>query len=148
MSKTIKVIDLYIMMAEGKEMPKQVKYNGIIYTYHEINKHLLRYEEDDGEHREFFHYLCGSINNLNDKLEIIEEESEIDIQSIEGIEVEVISQCDNWLQDENEEITEEINPYIIDCIRKNTLKFYNKINELNKAVKQLDHQINNKGKEK
>ena len=62
-----------------------------------------------------------NFENLNDEVEIIEEEPEIDIQGI--VELDKISEFNTTATIGNH---------------------FNKINELVRAIKQLDNQINNK----
>ena len=65
--KTIKVIDLLNKIANGEEVPKKIKYEGIEYThidnycYVDKNSRLLSYEIYAEQHR------------LNDEIEIIED---------------------------------------------------------------------------
>lgn len=85
MSKTIRVIDLLNKIANGEEVPYKVKYNGIIFTYNSSNKQGLKYVDLNKENEVFYRYLTGVVNKLTDEVEIIEEQEEIDIQSIEEI---------------------------------------------------------------
>ena len=118
MSKIIKVIDLLNKIANG-EIPSEIKYKNRIYKYDS--------NEKDYMHEDVFNcydYLIGNnfkdLDNLNDTVEIIEEQEEIDIQSIEEIEPAMNG-----------------NAYVID----------NKtwtLNQVIKAVKQLDKKIKEK----
>lgn len=81
MSKTIKVIDLLNKIANGEEVPEKIKHNG---TEHNLNKITGWYQSID---------VIGNINEwfiskyrLNDEVEIIEEQQDIDIQSIKELE--------------------------------------------------------------
>ena len=109
MNKTIKVIDLFVKISNGEEVPEKIK----------VFNHIFKRELDiDG----VSYYLDGSlpllslINStavLNTEVEIIEEELEIDIQGIKEL-----SDYNNGIGQNKE-----------------------KINELIKAVKQLDKKI-------
>lgn len=81
----MKIIDLLNKIANGEEVPKKVRYNGIIYGYNNSNKHGLRYCDLEDDINTTFCFLITNINSLNDEVEIIEEQ-DIDIQSIEEIE--------------------------------------------------------------
>ena len=85
MSKAIRVIDLLNKIANGEEVPYKVKYNGIIFTYNSSNKQGLKYVDLNKENEVFYRYLTGVVNKVTDEVEIIEEQEEIDIQSIEDI---------------------------------------------------------------
>ena len=67
--------------------------------------------------------------------EIIEEP-----KKIEKLDVALLGQCDNWLRCPTNKVTKqdvELNPYIIDNIRENTLYFQRKINELIDVINEL-----------
>lgn len=51
----------------------------------------------------------------------------------EKLDMVLLGQCDNWLQptiETDEKIRAELNPYVIDIIRENTLEIQHKFNEL------------------
>lgn len=73
--------------------------------------------------------------NLDNEVEIIEEP-----KKIEKLDVALLGQCDNWLRCPTNKVTKqdvELNPYIIDNIRENTLYFQRKINELIDEINNL-----------
>lgn len=111
MNKEIEVIDLLNKIANGEEVPKKIKYKDFEYIYaKEIG--WYRRIDDIGTYDEWF----INKNRLHDIVEIIEEQEEIDIQSIEEIQFP-----DNTnLRDPRDLI----------------------INQLVKAVKKLDKDIN------
>ena len=84
MSKTIKVIDLLNKIANGEEVPEKIKFEGDILKYDrgiQDYKGILRTGSGS-----FFNYLFVNRSTslfINDTVEIIEEQEEIDIQSIE-----------------------------------------------------------------
>lgn len=141
MSKTIKVIDLLNMIAKGEEPPEKIVIVGHRYKY---NPKTKDYDSDIGFANKDLFLHIGILKELNTIVEIIEEQPKIDIQSIEEFDVALLGQCDNWLQNENHKMKGiEINPYIIDTIKENTLNFQQKINQLIKVVKQLDKRKEN-----
>ena len=135
MSK-IRVIDLLNKIANGEEVPNKVKrINGVIYEYHENSKN---YYDTDIYQNALFDDDIGL--NLNEELEIIEEEPEIDIQGIEETEIKNDGRMD-YFEYFNDGETES--KYSVDY-SKSDLATRKIINQLIKAVKQLDNQINNK----
>ena len=103
----MKVIDLYLKVNRGKEFPKKVKYEGIIYTYNE--------DIDDYTNPDYPNGLMGimdTLDSLNLDVEIIEEDKDIK-------EVELYQDKGNTL------------------IGKNMWSFYYKINELVREVNKL-----------
>ena len=72
------------------------------------------------------------VNIANDEVDIIEDTPKED-KKIEKLDVVLLGQCDNWLQpiiDTDEKIRAELNPYIIEVIKENTLVMQRKINEI------------------
>ena len=70
----MKVIDLLVKISKGEEVPKKIKYDGMIFDYQEDTYEYLCYEENNFS-------LLGYDNPydmLNDKVEIIEEEKKIE----------------------------------------------------------------------
>lgn len=117
MSKTIKVIDLLNKIANGEEVPKFIEHKDIIYEYDKEAKIYYEVNQNIGI------YMAFDTYELNDYIEIIEEQQDIDIQEIIGLDLEKY-QFD---------ITDE---FAVDI----TLK----INQLLDAVKQLDEKIKEK----
>jgi len=114
MNNKIKLIGLFNESAANEEMPKRIKFEGDIFELDEDNVYK---SSENGN------FLTDSINfnlsNLNDYVEILEEE--IDIESIR-------------------ELPENSNPSFYD---ENSIKVNRrKINEILRAVKQLDKKIN------
>lgn len=70
--KTIKIIDLFNMLANFEEMPEKIKYWGIDYSWNRFDKD---YQKGNGEL--LFGNMKG-IYHLNDEIVIIEEEKEIE----------------------------------------------------------------------
>ena len=130
--KIIKIIDLLNKIA-NEEVPDKIKYQDYAWEWTGDDYKTFKYGEEK-------FLLSGREYNwvtefLNDEVEIIEEEKEI-----EKLDVALLGQCDNWLRCPTNEVTKqdvELNPYIIDNIRENTLYFQRKINELIDAVNEL-----------
>ena len=84
MSKTIKVIDLLNKIANGEEVPEKIKYRNCIFreTFGTgINPDYVNYDNTY-----LLEYVSNEADSLNEIVEIIEEQQDIDIQSIEEIE--------------------------------------------------------------
>lgn len=132
----IKIIDLLNKIANGEEVPKKIKWENIIYAYSEYDKDYLEYPFSDEEYKSLFDMRNNILTQfLNDEVEIIEEP-----KKIEKLDVALLGQCDNWLRCPTNKVTKqdvELNPYIIDNIRENTLYFQRKINELIDEINNL-----------
>lgn len=137
MSK-IRVIDLLNKIANGEEVPKKIKCQDCIWKYEESFK---QYKNEN--FRELVKALLGYYQKeavsftlygaLTCEVEIIEEEPEIDIQGIDELEKDF-----TYYEDHSAGITVE------KVLSAAELELANKLNELIKAVKQLDKRINNK----
>lgn len=114
MSKTIKIIDLLNKIANGEEVPIKINYHGDLYVW---SKERQFYELENKN----FIYLSFETKELNDEVEIIEEQEEIDIQSIK-----------------------EMEKMITHGYGSNETEIAYKVNELVQAVKQLDKNIKEK----
>jgi hypothetical protein len=128
----IKVIDLLNKIANDEEVPKKIKIKNVIYEYRGY-----MYCTEKANYQDIEDYLFGkwNFNILNDYAEIIEEP-----KKIEKLDVALLGQCDNWLRCPTNKVTKqdvELNPYIIDNIRENTLYFQRKINELIDEINKL-----------
>lgn len=71
--QTIKFLDLLNKISKREKVPKEVRYNGIIYKYEGANRGGIRYVNKNPEVNGVFQYLMFHINNLNDEVEIVEE---------------------------------------------------------------------------
>ena len=110
MSKTIKIIDLLNKIANGEEVPEKIMYNDKTFRLNQITGW---YQNIDviGNVEDWF----ISKYRLNDKVEIIEEQEEIDIQDIKELDFSA-----------------------------SPLAKTNLLNELVQAVKQLDLKVKEK----
>ena len=81
MKKTIKIIDLYVKIAKGEEVPKAIKYS----MYGE-GHNIFIYDEEEKEYVNDEEYLIVPNHHLNDEVEIIEKETKpITRESIEAL---------------------------------------------------------------
>lgn len=80
--KTIKIIDLFVKIANGEEVPKKIKYKGVIREYDYDDKDYIAYKA--GEELYLFYDVLKSgtgdefVKELNNEVEIIEEDKEIE----------------------------------------------------------------------
>ena len=131
----MKIIDLLNKIA-NEDIPKKIKYSGVIYEYDYYKGDCGYVDMSQIPYKWFEKEIdCDVPSFLNEEVKIIEEKKEI-----EKLDVALLGQCDNWLRCPTNEATKqdvELNPYIIDNIRENTLYFQRKINELIDAVNEL-----------
>lgn len=123
------VIQLLNKIANGEEVPKIIKYKNVIWYF---NKKYKTYFMNNTEIELF--YIEKITERLNDEIEIIEEPQEHKIP--EKLDIVLLDQSDNWTRKYNKNLKDfesahiELNPYVIDVIRQNTLEFQSKINEI------------------
>lgn len=132
--------ELLGLVKDGKA-PKKIKFRNEIYEYeNHIKDNYIDCVGIEKETNERF-YLSSYIGNnyisdiFTGEVEIIEEP-----KKIEKLDVALLGQCDNWLRCPTNKVTKqdvELNPYIIDNIRENTLYFQRKINELIDEINNL-----------
>ena len=126
----IKVIDLINKIDNKEELPQKVKFEKEIYEYDKKRKDYIN-KYDDWTSQTLLYRVMSThfISELLEcEVEIIEDEEEIDIQSIEEFGI-----------DDNEYIKTKIGSF---KTRKMDIAFLHKINELVQAVKQLDKKVN------
>ena len=119
--------ELLGLVKDGKA-PKKIKYSGIEYNLIE-GDYVNEFGVNILQHLTYAEYI------MTHKVEIIEEP-----KKIEKLDVALLGQCDNWLRCPTNKVTKqdvELNPYIIDNIRENTLYFQRKINELIDEINNL-----------
>lgn len=123
--KTIKIIDLFIKIANGEEVPQKIKYCDKCWIYEK------RYQDYDYKKdgytdgillQDLFRGYDNTLNILNFELEIIEEEKEIEKIKSNGIEF-YSDYINAWIKKEE---TVAYCEYLM-----------NKINELIDAVNEL-----------
>ena len=137
MSKTIKVIDLLNKIANGEEAPKKIKVKDYIFIWKVSDNGTGYYnvKEDTGYYWLEDYISLDDLQDLNTEIEIIEEEPEIDIQGIEEIEEFDIQ----GLEVSGYSMTDADYLFVVGIEESRKI-----INQLIKAVKQLDKRINNK----
>lgn len=94
--KTIKVIDLLNKIANGEEVPIHFICNGHSYTivkYPVYGKEIINYEDEENDYLFGSEYELGLI--LNNKIEVIEEDKEIEELDIESIKVDYVNNVCN-----------------------------------------------------
>ncbi len=119
----MKVIDLLNKIANGEEVPKKIRVSCYEFEYNEEVNAYFDVEENSAYQSLIQNWLNNS-NKLNSEVEIIEEQQDIDIQSIEDLP--------KWVIRRDGEITQQ---------EGKRLEMAYKINELAQAVKQLDKKI-------
>ena len=106
--KTIKVIDLLNKIANGEEVPKEIKYNGFYYHY-EYGNYIWHVDEETEVN------LLKDCK-LNDEVEILEEKKlpkkleeigKIDY-NLEYIDYKNIEELKNWLNNDIQSILNEL----------------------------------------
>ena len=134
MSKTIKVIDLLNKMAKNeKYRPKKIILGCWEYTFDGIDYQNNYITDKSGL---LFHWCLEKI--LNDEVEIIEEESEIDIQGIEETKISDDGVNEFFYYTNRNSDTSSIDCSVVD------VKIMKKINKLIEAVKYLDNKLKEK----
>ena len=138
-------IDIYTLLGLVKDgkAPKKIKYDGDVYVlesdgiFEFFAYKTIDYDKfnTNGKRIGKALFLDNCYMHLYSEVEIIEED-----KKIEKLDVALLSQCDNWLRCPTNNVTKqdiELNPYIIENIRENTLYFQRKINELIDEVNKL-----------
>jgi hypothetical protein len=77
--KTIKLIDLLNKIANGEEPPKKIKYNNITYNLRLDEENNYYYQEAKCK---YFMLKISCLNDLNNKVKIIEDTPKEDIRDI------------------------------------------------------------------
>ena len=120
MNKKIKIYDLINRIHENKDVPKIIKYEDEKYQYKED---VQDYKKVSDYYIYLFETIIKEEKWLDVEVEILEDEEEINIDSIEEIPID---------KDE----------FGYETVVITDLVMSQKINELVKAVKQLDKKIN------
>ena len=131
MSKAIRVIDLLNKIANGEDVPELIEYNGENYIFQ--NKDYKNEDRDLYLFSEETPDITAALNDEVKIIETIEEQEEIDIQSIEELD-------ENFTYIENHSSGLGIEK----VLNKAEIELVNKINKLVQAVKQLDKKIKEK----
>ena len=113
----MKIIDILNKINNGEDVPEKIKFNGIVFEY-DKRQQEYNYKNDDGYYETLLYKVMSTHfirSLLRTEVEVIEENKEIDIQSIK-------------------EISSEDRFYRTDNI--------DKLNELTRAIKQIDKELN------
>ena len=133
----MKVIDLLNKIAKGEEVPKKIKFGKDIFTYNkECNDYIHEINKWASETL-MFKVMCTHFIKeiLENEVELIEEQQDIEIQGLKEIEWTEI----NGVGDEHDEFILNNNErYICSNYDDPEMVTILRINELIKAVKQLD----------
>lgn len=122
MNKKIKVIDLLNKIANGEEAPKEIKFDKEVFVYIGKWQQYVTKEEEIPLLRRISDY---NYSGLNDEVEILEDNTE-EIEELSTYrEIEEFGELDKR------------------CINQNAKEFFNKINELVKAVNSIRKDKNN-----
>lgn len=74
LTKTIKLIDLLVKIANGEEVPKRIKWEDTIYVYSKYDKDYLEFPISVDEYKGLFNMKDSILTQyLNDEAEIIED---------------------------------------------------------------------------
>ena len=114
--KTIKIIDLLNKIANGEEVPKKIRFDNT--NWNRICDEKNVYYVNDTDDDLFIYFFRKNLTfTLNDKVEIIEEEKEIE-------KCDVLKHCVDFTKNEN-------------ILLDNQLGLQKKINELIDVVNEL-----------
>lgn len=72
MNKKIKIIDLFNKKANNEKMPKKFKYKNYIFELDDVNEYTIDKEKQVA----FTELIQFNLNNLNDEIEILEDNTE------------------------------------------------------------------------
>lgn len=120
----MKIIDLLTKISNGEEVPLKILVDGSIYKW-DVLEHF--YAREDKFDLLELSIVFSTPEFLQMEVKVIEDEIDIDIDSIEEFKI-----------DENNFIQTELGAF---KTRKMDIAFLNKINELVQAVKQLNKKI-------
>ena len=123
MNKKIKIIDLFNKKANNEKMPKKFKYKNYIFELDDVNEYTIDKEKQVA----FTELIQFNLNNLNDEIEILEDNTE-EIEEIQEISDEYF----NMLSDEAK----------VKWLKSYIKEDRNKINELVKVVKEIRKDLN------
>ena len=162
MNKKIKIIDLFNKKANNEKMPKKFKYKNYIFELDDVNEYTIDKEKQVA----FTELIQFNLNNLNDEIEILEDNTE-EQENLGESWKEVGKRVGEWAKEFEkgfkESFTEIIN-YPFKNLEDNTeeieeldlselkgiytrgqieVRIYTKINELVSAIKQLTIKLAN-----
>lgn len=123
MKKTIRIIDLFIKIANGEEVPRKFTYKGYLWEYDVKNEMWFYYFGNGKNHR--FDRLFYLHKCLNDEIKIIEDEEDKKIEKLNEKQVtkDAFEKCNGS------------NLYSLSLVV--TGRILNKINEIIDAINEL-----------
>lgn len=122
----MKIIELLNKIANNEEVPKKIEVSCYEFEWREEGRYYVN--TTTGNYQTLLQDWLNNANKLNSEVEIIEDEEEIDIQSIEEVNHYNIVSAIKGKTEEN----------IDNELKLNSLA----IKKLIKAVKQLDKKVN------
>lgn len=92
MNNKIKIIDLFVKISKGEELPKKIKYGATEYEFSGYDTASKNYkcEYEGGFYSDLFSDIDGSC--LNDEVEILDDEEDKDIPLIPDDELIILKQ--------------------------------------------------------
>ena len=82
----VKIIDLLNKIANGEEVPEKIKWNDVIWEYNKDEKEYYSQRTNEAFFNDTSSVGLWIMAHLNDTVEILEEQQDIDIQSIKELE--------------------------------------------------------------
>ena len=116
----MKIIELLNKIANNEEVPKKIKVSCYEFKWREVGRYYANTTK--GKFQSLVQDWLNNTSKLNSEVEIIEDEEEIDIQSIE-----TLNPYDTYFKDGTELVYKLM---------------YDKINEIAMKVNQLDKKMN------
>ena len=84
MNKEMTIIEIINKIANNEDIPKRIKYKDKIYIYNEPNQDYLEYNKDDFDFLPYSFCNWRTRDFINDKVEILEEDKDIEELKIEN----------------------------------------------------------------
>lgn len=84
MNKEMTIIEIINKIANNEDIPKRIKYKDKIYIYNEPNQDYLEYNKDDFDFLGYAFCNWRTRDFINDKVEILEEDKDIEEIKIEN----------------------------------------------------------------
>ncbi len=84
MNKEMTIIEIINKIANNEDIPKRIKYKDKIYIYNEPNQDYLEYNKDDFDFLGYAFCNWRTRDFINDKVEILEEDKDIEELKIEN----------------------------------------------------------------
>lgn len=118
----------------NEEPPKQIKVYGEYWYWNNYDGYVTKESlKTTPDAQCYLMDRYRTFMNLDKEVEIIEPQEH---KIPEKLDIVLLDQSDNWTRKYNKNLKDfegahiELNPYVIDVIRQNTLEFQSKINEI------------------